>query len=45
LAGHGALVVKTPGRALDGGGEVSFRLVKKNTPAATAIAMPEIHTS
>ena len=45
LAGHGASVVRTPGSAADGRADVSFRSVKKNTPAATAIAMPAIHTS
>ena len=45
FAGQGASVVSSPGRVPGGGDDVSFRLVKKNTPAATAIAMPPIQTS
>ena len=44
FAGHGALVVSTPGSAEDGVFE-SFRLVKTNTPAATTMVIPTIHAS
>jgi hypothetical protein len=44
FASHGASVVSSPGRATVDVSP-SFRLVKKNTPAATAIVIPTIHAS